>query len=420
MKGARQASGVAVVGAGVIGLAAAISLRRAGREVTAFDPLPPGEGGASFGNAGILSTDADAPMALPGVLRDVPGWLRDPLGPLAVRLSYLPRAAPWLARFIQASQLSRVQASSDALRALNRDGIAGYRELLGPERFRDLIRQTGTVQLLKAGPDGRSEAVCQLMRERHGIQTEALAEDDLKQLFPGMAAEHRRGILFPRNGYTLSPRRLTAALAETFVREGGEIRRERVTKLLPDRDRWTLITNIANHGAETVVVAGGIWSKDLLRPLGLNLPLEAERGYHLVVCEPSLELRLPILDKTRGFALTPMEEGLRLAGTVEIGGTVMPPNEERAHILLAHAKALFPALEGSVERIWMGFRPSVPDSVPVVGPVPGRPGLFVAVGHGHYGMIGAPTTGRLVAELVSGRPPVIDPTPYGFARFGIR
>ena len=169
--------------------------------------------------------------------------------------------------------MSRVQASSDALRALHRDGIAGYREFLGPERFHDLVRQTGTVQLLKAGPDSRSEAVCQLLRERHGIQTQALAEDDLKQLFPGIAAENRRGILFPRNGYTLSPRRLTAALAETFLREGGEIRRERVTKLLPGRDRWTLITNVANHDAETVLVAGGIWSKDLLRPLGLRLPL---------------------------------------------------------------------------------------------------------------------------------------------------
>lgn len=419
-KGVGGASGVAVVGAGVIGLAAAISLRRAGREVTVFDPLPPGEGGASFGNAGFLSCDSDAPMALPGVLRDVPGWLTDPLGPLAVRLSYLRRAAPWLARFIWAAQMSRVQASSDALRALHRDGLAGYRELLGPERFLDVVRTTGTVQLLGAGPESRSEAVCRQLRERHGVETQALAVDDLKQLFPGIAAENRRGILFPRNGYTLSPRRLTASLAETFLLEGGEVRRERVTKLLPGSDRWSLITNVANHQAETVLIAGGIWSKELLRPLGIGLPLEAERGYHLVVREPSIELRLPILHKSRGFALTPMEEGLRLAGTVEIAGLAKPPNEDRARILLTHAKALFPALEGTVERVWMGFRPSLPDSVPAIGPVPGRPGLFLAVGHGHYGMIAAPTTGRLVANLVTGRPPVTDPTAYGLTRFGIR
>lgn len=418
MEAAGRADGsVAVVGAGIVGLCAAIHLQRAGRKVALFDALPPGNG-SSFGNAGLISVDAHAPIAMPGMLRKVPGWLSDPLGPLAVRPGYALKAAPWLLRWMRAGRMDVVRAGAVALRALHRDAYDRYRDLLGPELFRDLIRQTGNVQLFGSDVPGPDERLSRGLMDEFGVEVQALGPDELRQLFPRIAPFARRGLFFPRNGYTVSPIRLTGSLADIFRAGGGAIRHERVMKLLPrEAGGYRLMTSIANHDADDVVVAAGAWSKTLVAPLGIRLPLETERGYHIMLENPSIELRLPIIHKSRGLAITPMQEGLRLAGTVEIGGLDAPPNEKRARILKTHAEALFPGLTSTGERIWMGFRPSLPDSVPAIGPVPGRPGLFMAVGHGHYGMIGAAATGRLLCELMTGATPHIDAEPYSLRRF---
>jgi len=189
-------------------------------------------------------------------------------------------------------------------------------------------------------------------------------------------------------------------------------------KLIPqDGGGWMVMTNIANRTAPHVVVAGGAWSRQLLDPLGIRVPLETERGYHAMLFDPEVTPSLPISNKTRGFGVTPMEDGLRIAGTVEIAGLDAPPNEERAKILVQHAKRMFPALQGEQVRYWMGFRPSTPDSLPILGPAAGRPGLHFVFGHGHFGMTGGPPSGRLVARLIAGQAPGIDPAPYAAQRF---
>lgn len=415
---AASGAAVAVIGAGIIGLCSALYLRRAGQSVMLVDQLPPGSG-ASFGNAGLLSADGNVPVSMPGMLKDVPKWLSDPLGPLSVRPAYLPKATPWLAKWIRAGKMDRVYKASDALRAMHKDTFDRYRELLGADRFRDLIRQSGSVNIWDGAQESRTEIIGRELRDRHGIETQTLTSDDLRQMFPGIAAEGQRALLFPRNGYTVNPQRLTATLAELFQREGGTIVQQRVLKIVPEgMGGYTLLTNTANLRVRKIVVAAGAWSLSLLEPLGIRLPLETERGYHYHVMQPSLDLRLPILHRSRGFGLTPMDDGLRLAGTVEIAGLDAPPNERRAMILMQHAMKLFPGLKGSDQRIWMGFRPSLPDSVPAVGEVAGHPGLYLAVGHGHMGMIAGSTTGRLVSELVTGQPPHIDPQHFRVDRFG--
>ena len=406
-----------VIGAGVAGLSTALYLRRAGVAVAVIDPLPPA-GGASFGNAGLLSPDTAVPIALPGMLRKVPGWLTDPLGPLSVRPSYFPRAVPWLLRWIRSGRLQRVMAISDAMRALHRDTLGCWQELLGAPLYRELIRPIGQVHVWEGEGDSANAQVEQQVRDRHGIRTETLTADDLRQMFPGIARDVTRGLLTPGNGFTVSPQRSVRTLGELFQQEGGELINERAMKLIPrEGGGWMVMTNIANRSADHIVVATGAWSRQLLDPLGISVPLETERGYHAMLFDPEVMPALPISNKTRAFGVTPMEDGLRVAGTVEIAGLDAPPNEERAKALVQHARRMFPALTGTQVRYWMGFRPSTPDSLPVLGSAPGRPGLHFAFGHGHFGMTGGPPSGRLVARLITGQPPGLDAAPYAVQRF---
>lgn len=408
-----------VLGAGVVGLSTAIYLQRAGAAVAVLDPLGPA-GGASFGNAGMLSPDTAMPIAAPGMLRQVPRWLCDPLGPLVVKSAYLPRATPWLARWIMAGRMARVLAISDAMRALHRRTLECWQELLGPARYHELVRPIGQVQIWEGDEAGALAVVEQRVRERHGIRSELLSAEELGQMFPGMSREVRRGILIPGNGFTINPQRIVAALAERFLADGGEIVAERAMKLIPQSAAagFLVMTNIANRAAERVVVAAGAWSRQLLAPLGISVPLETERGYHAMLPEPNVRLAFPITNKSRSYALTPMEHGLRLAGTVEIAGLTAPPDERRAAVLVRHAHKLFPTLEHGTPSFWMGFRPSTPDSLPVLGEVRRWPQLFLAFGHGHFGMSGGPPSGRLVARMMRGEAPEIDPAPYALARFG--
>jgi D-amino-acid dehydrogenase len=408
---------VLVIGAGVAGMCTALYLVRAGFSVTVLDPLGPA-GGTSFGNAGLLSANTVVPIALPGMLRKVPGWLADPQGPVTVRAAYLPRAAGWLWRWVQAGRLDRVRAISDAMAKLHAPAFDCWKELLGDHLYRDLIRQTGQVQVWEGEGESTSAAIERSLRERHGIKAEALGADDLRQIFPGIARTITRGLLVPGNGHTVSPARLVRTLAELLRSEGGEIVPEKALKLIPrEGGGWTVMTNVANRHAAHVVVAGGAWSRALLDPLGISVPLETERGYHAALPSPTVELRLPILQKSRGFGLTPMEDGLRIAGTVEIAGLEAAPDERRARILLSHARALFPGLDGGEPRLWLGFRPSTPDSLPILGPASSRAGLHLCLGHGHFGMTGGPPSGRLVARLIAGEAPPIDAAPYAASRF---
>jgi glycine/D-amino acid oxidase-like deaminating enzyme len=410
--------GAIVIGAGVAGLSTALYLQRAGVAVSVIDPLPPA-GGASFGNAGLLSPDTAVPIALPGMLRKVPGWLINPLGPLSVTPRYFPQALPWLLRWIESGRLERVIAISDAMRALHRESLSCWQELLGPTLYGDLIRPLGQVQVWEGDGETANSGVERQVRERHGIKSEPLSADDLRQMFPGISREVTRGLLVPGNGHTVSPQRSVVALGDLFRKEGGTLINERAMKLIPrDGGGWMVMTNLANRSSEHVVVAMGAWSRQLLDPLGIKVALETERGYHAMLFDPEVMPALPISNKTRAFGVTPMEDGLRVAGTVEIAGLQAPPNEERAKVLVQHAKRMFPALRAEKVRYWMGFRPSTPDSLPILGPSAGRPGLHFVFGHGHFGMTGGPPSGRLVARLITGQAPGLDPAPYAAQRFG--
>jgi glycine/D-amino acid oxidase-like deaminating enzyme len=408
---------IAVIGAGVVGLSTALYLRRSGRDVTIIDPLPP-PGGASYGNAGMISADTSVPIALPGMLRKVPSWLTDPLGPLAVRPSYFPKALPWLMRWIAASRMPRVLEISDAMRALHKDAFLCWKELLGPQNFADLVRPAGQVHVWETDAETPGAALERQLRERQGIASQALTSDDLRQMFPGISTAVRRGVLVPGNGYTVSPQRIVQTLHRLFLEAGGRVVPENVMKIMPREDGgYDLMTNVGFHTVQQIVVAAGAWSLRLLEPLGVSVPLETERGYHVMLPTPNVSLTTTLSNKSRSFGVTPMEQGLRVAGTVEIAGLDAPPDERRAKALLANVRTMFPDVNTDGHRFWMGFRPSTPDSLPIVGEVAGRPGLFLAVGHGHFGMTGGPPSGRLLSQLINHQPTAFNAAAYGPQRF---
>ncbi|MBB3237082.1 NAD(P)/FAD-dependent oxidoreductase [Phyllobacterium endophyticum] len=406
-----------VIGAGIAGACAAAFLQRAGESVVVLDPLP-GTGGASFGNAGIVSADTAVPIALPGMIWNVPKWLIDPLSPLSVRAAYLPQATPWLARWIRAGMMDRVEPISRAIRNLHREVWSVYRELLG-DSFDDLLRPFGHVQLFEGTRESRTASIERLIRKRREIEAHDLTAAELREMFPGLSGERMRGIMIPGNGHTVNPSRLVLSIAEKARQAGVEFRAEKALKLIPESNGgWLVMTNCGTHVAKRVVVTAGAWSGELLEPLGIDLPLDTERGYHAMFKDPGMTVPFTILHKDWGMSISPTECGLCASGTVEIAGLRAPPNEARARVLVTKAKRLFPDLSTESRSFWIGFRPSFPDSLPVVGPSRKFGNLFFLFGHGHYGMTGGPTGAKLLAQLIVGRAPFIDPAPYSASRFG--
>lgn len=407
---------VAIVGAGIAGLSAAVFLQRSGYQVTVYDGQPPGSG-ASYGNAGLVSPGSCMPIALPGMLRKVPGWLVDPDGPLAVHPRHVPAAAPWLLRWLKAGSRAQVDRAAEALWSLHSVAFGAYKELLGEHYFSDLIKQTGQIYVWGSEAESAGDRIYDMMRSRYEIPFQRLALEELRELVPEISPRIKRAEFYPKNGYTVNPLRLVQTIGRLFVDAGGVFCQERVMKILRQTSGFRIVSNLSDRPVARIVVAAGVWSKQLLAPLGIALPLEPERGYHVEVVGPSMNLRLPVLHKERAIAAVQMEGGLRFAGTVEIAGLDLPLNEQRENAMLKNAFALFPSLEFERSSLWMGFRPSTPDSLPILGEVDDWPGLYIATGHGHTGMTAGAVSGRLIAQMMTASRTAIDPYPYRLSRF---
>jgi len=413
---------VGVIGAGMIGVATASFLQRAGHDVFIVEPGNPGEG-TSFGNAGALNGSSVVPMSMPGTVRNVPRWLDDPMGPLVIRWSYLPALAPWLIRFIRSGTPDKVRAQARALRGLLAPSIATLTPLMRDAGAEDLVKRVGHLFVYRSEESFRKESPAWTLRRENGVTWDEFNADELRQLEPNLSRDFVKGVLVRENGHIANPHRLVNALAQEFCRRGGRIERRRAIGFELDGNRLKGIrTDNGTLRADAAVVAAGVWSKPLAAELGNRIPLETERGYHLMIRDPEVVPRIPTADAEGKFVATPMELGLRIAGTVELAGLKAPPNWERARVLLRHVHRLFPALKESYpeERLtmWMGHRPSVPDSIPVIGPSRRSPDVIYAFGHGHIGMASGPMTGKVAAELVSGATPSVDVAPFSPERFG--
>ncbi|MFC7054168.1 NAD(P)/FAD-dependent oxidoreductase [Hansschlegelia quercus] len=402
---------VVVIGGGAVGVASASFALREGHEVTLIEPGEIAEG-ATFGNAGCLNASSVVPMSMPGNLPKVPGWLVDPLGPLSIRWGYAPKIAPWIYRFLKAGSRDRVEAQAKALAGLLRDSYGSYQPLVKNAGAEGLLRRQGHLVVYRSKKDFDGDALGWRLRRDNGVAFDVLTSDALWQQEPSLSHDYGIGVFVPDNGHTVNPNRLVSTLADAFVRDGGTIKRARAIGFDLEGDRLQAVrTADGCVEADRAVVAAGAWSKPLAKELGDDVPLDTERGYHIVIKDPEVGPRSSILDATGKFVATSMEMGLRLAGTVEFAGLDAEPDWRRARMLLTLGQRLFPGLRRAYpeERLtqWMGFRPSMPDSLPVIGRASRSPDVIYAFGHGHIGLASGARTGEVVADLLADRTPSI-------------
>jgi glycine/D-amino acid oxidase-like deaminating enzyme len=407
---------IAVVGAGIIGLAAAFRLAAAGREVVVIDPNEPGSG-ASWGNAGTLAPYACTPVGNPDVLRNLPSLLFNAESPLAIRLAALPTLVPWLSRFVRQSLPAAARRNGLALAGLLREAMPAWRDLADQAHVSDLFRQEGCLYLYREKMPAKDAEWGARLRDEMGVGQNRLTAAEVAEMEPALPPM-AGGLFFPDAAHIKDPAALTKRMAAEAELRGASFQRARVERLAPQGDgtiRLTCGDRIMD--AHTVVLAAGAWSRSLALQVGEKIPLDTERGYHVEFDMDSPLIKRPVSPIDLGFYLTPMPGRLRVAGTVELGGLAAPVNPSRIALLERGARKLFPNL-GPVSGQWLGFRPSLPDSLPVIGRSRHCENVIHAFGHGHLGMTLAGITSQAVAGLIERRNDAPDLSAFGPDRFG--
>ena len=413
-----EQSDVLIIGAGVIGMSAAVALQKRGLSVTVLDR----KGVAaetSRGNAGALTFSNFEPPNSPSVIRKVPGWFFDPMGPFAIPARYAVQAAPWLIRFLSASRPSRVAETRQALIALmerSRDALPTFSKMAGTH---NLLHQDGGLEIYDTETEFNAAIQAWERRKALGFSFEPVrGAKSISDLQPGLNPKFEWAIYTKVWQGVSDPLDYVEALGETFQSRGGSIEIIGVDKLTnrPDGCDVTLSdgrTLSANH----MVLSAGAWSHTLARTLGDRIPLEAQRGYNTTLPPSAFNLNRAILFASHGFFVSRLTSGIRVGGLVELGGLDLPPNYARADALLAKAKSFIPDLKTDGGKQWMGFRPSLPDSLPIIGRSPNAPNVVYAFGHGHWGLTQSSATAELVTALILNETPAIDLSPFRADRF---
>ncbi len=411
---------VVVIGAGIVGAATAVELLRDGHRVTIVEPgAPGGEQAASYGNGGWLCPCSVLPVSEPGLWRKVPGYLADPLGPLTIRWSYMPKLLPWLVKFLQAgSSMDRVRKLARGLRPLVEGSPERHLKLATEAGVEHLISRAGLLYTYASRAEFRKEAAFWAIRHENGVRWLELDEAELRQREPQLDRRYKFGVFIEDGGHCRDPGGYVAALVRLAESQGAQRVQAGAKGFVIEQGRLRAVrTATGRIDCDRAVIAAGARSRALALSAGDDVPLETERGYHAMISAPEAGPRHPLMPADGKMVNTPMAAGLRSAGQVELAGLDAAPNWKRAEILRQQARKAYPGLSAKDVKIWMGHRPSLPDSLPNIGPASGSADIFHAYGHGHLGLASGATTGRLVADLIGGLKPVIDPAPYDVRRW---
>lgn len=408
---------VHIIGSGIIGLATASVLVTRGHKVTIIDREGPAAG-ASRGNAGGIAWTDVAPLASPGIWLQALKWLADPLGPLTVRPAYALRILPWMLRFMAASSKSRVERSTQAIAALNGLALPAWERAWKQTGTHNHVRYNGCIDVVDSR--ARLEACRPSWQQQrdHGVEVNELSRDDLLDLVPGLSGHVIGGALVPGWAQVDDPLHLCQSIADWLQAKGVAFLKKDVIAVEATANGAEI--RCADGGqisAGKVVIACGAWSKRLTAGLGDAIPLDTERGYNITVPDSGVDVRHFLFLQGHGFVIAPLSTGLRIGGAVEFGGLDLAPNWKRVDAMISKAKTFFPDLDASVGERWMGFRPSIPDSLPVIGPSTVSKHILYAFGHAHHGLTQSAATAECLADLIDGQTPAIDLAPYRADRF---
>ncbi|WP_164762580.1 FAD-dependent oxidoreductase [Mesorhizobium sp. M7A.F.Ca.MR.245.00.0.0] len=408
---------IAIIGGGIIGICAAASLAEAGRRVTVFDRTGICEE-TSSGNAAAFAFSDVLPLAHKGMIRQLPKWLADPLGPLSIPPAYLPKLLPWLIRFWRAGAPGKYEASLAAQAGMMKLAEAEWMGLLDRSGTRSMLREDGSLELYESEAEFQAGLPGWAARERFGIGFRHVEGEELAALQPGLSPRFIKGTFVPGWKTVADPKLLGKAVWAYAQSKGARFEMARIGQVAADQDGATLtLADGTTRQARHLVVAAGAWSHLLAKQLGDRIPLETERGYNTTLPTSAFDVKRMLIFSGHGFVVTPLATGLRVGGAVELGGIERRPNYARSKALLQKAQKFLPGLDPSGGREWMGFRPSLPDSVPVIGGAPGKRPVVYAFGHGHLGLTQAAATGRLIRDLVLGQTPPIELAPFSPQRF---
>ena len=409
---------VAIVGAGIVGICAAASLAETDRSVTVFDRTGICEE-TSSGNAAAFAFPDVLPLAQKGMMRNLPRWLADPLGPLSIPPSYFPKLVPWLWRFWRAGSPRHYEKSLAAQAALMGFAETAWMQLLQLSNTRSMLREDGALELYESEAEFRASLPGWEARDRFGFEFRHVAGDEMAALQPGLSPRFAKGTFMPGWKNVADPQRLGKAIFE-YARQRGKVEFEKrtVEAIAPHEDGAVLrLAGGEEMSCRTLVIAAGAWSHRLAAQLGDRIPLETERGYNTTLPPGAFDVKRQLIFSRHGFVVTPLETGLRIGGAVELGGLELLPDYRRSKAMLEKTRQFLPGLKTEGGREWMGYRPSLPDSLPVIGRSRNSAGIFYAFGHGHLGLTQSAATGQLVRDLVAGRVPAIDLSPFSPQRF---
>jgi len=409
---------VAVIGAGMIGVATAIWLQRSGHKVTLIDR----EGiaaGASYGNAGILACSGIIPVTTPGLIFKAPKMLLDPNQPLFLRWPYLPKIAPWLFKFLMKANEKDMKHIVSELHRVMYDSVDQHMALAKGTRAEKYIKPYSYIHGFKDKAHYQKDAEYFDILRQHGYELIEMESDAIAQFDPALEGKFGYAIRSTADGKITDPGIYLNSLADHFQQQGGEVLISEVPDIIRKDGKATGVSFSNGNVLETdqVVISSGAWSGKLTEKLGIKIPLETERGYHLEFVNPNIQLKSPVMVTTGKFGLNSMEGRLRAAGVVELGGLDAKPSKVPFELLKREVTQLFPELEYDEIREWMGHRPSTPDSLPLIGAFDGMSNVWAGFGHQHLGLTGGPKTGRWLAQLISGEKPNEDLSAFNPDRF---
>ncbi|MDT2019570.1 FAD-binding oxidoreductase [Methylocella sp. CPCC 101449] len=415
---------VVVIGAGIVGASTAVELLRDGHDVTIVEPeTPGGRQAASYGNSGWLSPASVVPMSMPGLWKKVPGYIADPTGPLAIRWRYLLGLAPWLLRFVAAgSTVPKVERTAAILSSLLHDCPERHAALADEIGRPDLIVRKGLIYVYTDRAAFQQEALAWRLRADNGVAFRELSGQELAALEPDLLPRYTFATLVEKGGHCVDPGGYVGAIAAHAIAKGAKRVTGQVTGFDLAGGRLRAVrTEKAALACDKAVIAAGIRSKSLATAVGDNVPLQSERGYHVVIPPDIARGAMPIMPGDGKMGNNPTRAGLRIAGQVELADVDAAPDWKRADILLGHAKRAYGKLsksfdESRIDR-WMGHRPSMADGLPVIGPASACADVIHAFGHGHVGLATGPATARIVADLIGNNVPHVDVAPLSAARF---